>query len=52
MRYFPRALMQGRQSITSWISRDTLSTNETHKKENFDDWYIIILVDHSIKPNI
>ena len=21
---------------------DTLSTNETHEKESFDDWYIII----------
>ena len=29
-------------SLISTISRDRLSTNETHEKENFDDWYIII----------
>ena len=28
-------------SLISSISRDTLSTNETNEKENFDDWYII-----------
>ena len=28
-------------SLISSISRDTLSTNKTHEKENFDDWYII-----------
>ena len=28
-------------SLISPISRDTLSTNETHKNDNFDDWYII-----------
>ena len=26
----------------SSVSRDTLSTNETHEKEDFDDWYMII----------
>ena len=31
-----------RDSLISSISRDTLSTNKTHKKENIDDWYIII----------
>ena len=30
------------RSLISSISRDTLSTNETHEMENFDDWYIII----------
>ena len=30
-------------SLISSISRDTLSTNKTHEKENFDDWYIIML---------
>ena len=29
-------------SLISSISRDMLSTNKTHKKENFDDWYKII----------
>ena len=29
--------------IISSVSRDTLSTNETHEKENFGDWYIIII---------
>ena len=28
-------------SLVSSISRDTLSTNETHEKDNFD-WYIIM----------
>ena len=28
-------------SLISSVSRDTLSTNETHEKKNFDDWYII-----------
>ena len=30
--------------MISSISRDRLSTNETHEKENFDDWYIIKLI--------
>ena len=29
-------------SLISSISRDTLSTNKTHEKENFDDLYIIM----------
>ena len=29
--------------IISSMSRDTLSLNETHEKENFDDCYITIL---------
>ena len=28
--------------MISSISCDTLSTNKTHGKESFDDWYIII----------
>ena len=32
--------MRGRQSNSS-ISRDTLSTNETHEKEYFDDRHIL-----------
>ena len=28
-------------SLISPIPLDTLSTNETHEKKNFDDWYII-----------
>ena len=43
MHYLPRALMRGNSLISS-ISRDTLSTNETNEKENFDDWYIIMLL--------
>ena len=30
-----------RDSLISSISRDTLSTNETHEQENFDDWFVI-----------
>ena len=26
------------------LCTDVLSTNETHEKENFDDWYMIITV--------
>ena len=39
MHCLPRALIQ--DSLISSISRDTLSTNKTNEKENFDDWYII-----------
>ena len=30
-------------SLISSISRDTPSTNKTHEKENFDNWYIITI---------
>ena len=30
-----------RERLISTISRDRLSTNETHEKKNFDDWYTI-----------
>ena len=30
--------------MISSISRGTLSTNETHEKESFDDWYVIICI--------
>ena len=33
-----------KDSLISSLSRDTLSTNETHGKGNFDDWYIIIFI--------
>ena len=42
MDYLPRALMRMKQSNflnLTW----TLSTNKTHKKENFGDWYIMFL---------
>ena len=40
MHCLPRTLMRG--SLISTISRDRLSTNETHEKEYFGDWYITI----------
>ena len=41
MHYLPRALMWMKQS--HFLNRDMLSSaNETHEKENFGDWYIII----------
>ena len=41
MHCLPRALIRA-DSLISSISRDMLSTNKTHEKKNFDDWYIII----------
>ena len=41
-RCLPLTLM-GEDSLISSLSRDTLSTNETHEKGNFDYWYIIII---------
>ena len=30
--------------LISTISRDRLSTNETREKENFDDWFKIVII--------
>ena len=39
-------------TLISSISGDMLSTNETHERENIDDWYIYIyiysVVEHSL----
>ena len=35
-------IISERDSLISSNSRDTLFTNETREKENFDDWYRVI----------
>ena len=39
-------------SLISSISRDTLSGNETHKKENFDDWCMYNNTSFSVSDGI